>query len=129
MMKFLYIFIVIFSFVGCSVSRTIDKQLTQVDRTNGLNYQESLIIAQDILHTSSFASDYDVKSGQIIQGILMRDYPNYWFVTFDAKDFRTPFWKFLVVMHKDSGEVVFAEPCVPLDHANFDWVFQPRKSR
>jgi hypothetical protein len=129
-MKRFYILILVCAMTtGCSVSRAIDSQLAQMDRSNGLNYQEAVIVAQDTLRMSPAAPDYDVKSGKVIQGLLVRGYPDHWFVTFDAKDFRTPFWKFMVVMHKDTGEIIFSESCIPLDHANFDWVFQPHKVR
>lgn len=109
-------------FSGCST--TGSKNAVVIDRSNGINIEEATEIATQALNKSSKLSEYKVKTAKVLKTLPAKDYSDYWFVSFDPKSFDQSFWRYLVVMKKDTGEVVHSEPYVPLEIIDYDWVFE-----
>ena len=66
---------------------------------------------------------YKMKSPRILKDAFVRDYKDHWFVSFDPKSFDLSFWRYLVVVEKKSGQILFADTYIPYEVADYDWVF------
>jgi len=83
-----------------------------------------MVIAQMDLSRSQKKNDFKIKYPRVMRNHLVKKHVDYWFIAFEAKKFNDAFWEYLVVVHKGGGRVVFSEPHVPLDHLDYDWIFQ-----
>lgn len=115
-------FVVLF-LCGCSTVNAVDKEYGQVNFSDGIDSHEAVVIAQKKFLESRYAKEYEARSAAILRDFFVRDYPGYWFVSLDSKNFNLTFWRYLVVIHKATGRIRFADPYVPLEVMNYDWVF------
>ncbi|MBF0532732.1 MAG: hypothetical protein HQL23_06490 [Candidatus Omnitrophica bacterium] len=110
---------------GCANSGSTVAQKEKIAYPSGVSADDALKISRQQLKKSSSRGKYAGDSGQVVHSRFSQPYADFWFVEFDSKDFDRGFWKYLVVLDKKTGAVRYANPYVPYDVANYDWIFQP----
>ena len=97
-----------------------------LDLSDGAQMPEAVILARQEFLKSPYRSEYYPKNPEVLHDLSVRDYPAYWFVSFLPKKFDQSFWRYLVVIEKDSGQIIYANPYVPLEVVDYDWVFKKK---
>ena len=112
------------SILGCTTIGGVNKAFEAVNFSDGINQAEAQVIAQEKLVAYKDRRNYVVKSPEVIDNAIVRQYPEYWFVSFEANKFDLSFWNYLVVINKETGAVLFADSYEPLRTVDYDWVFK-----
>ena len=123
-MKIIIVASLCFFCLGCANTGSLEKAYKHVIFVDGVDPKEAPVIARRAMIQKGYDTDYSAGSGAILYDRLVRDYPDYWFVSFDARKFEMNFWKYLVVIKKSDGEIIFAGAYVPLEILNYDWIFK-----
>jgi hypothetical protein len=114
-----------FLVTGCvSTQKSINNQYAKINFSNGVGTNEAVTIAQKSLMESDKFKDYKIKSARVLHDAFVRDYRDHWFVSFDPKSFDLSFWRYLVVIEKESGQVEFEDAYIPYEVVDYDWVFK-----
>jgi len=117
--------LVVFSVLaGCGYLEKSHGESPKIDTSNGVSTSEAFLIAQGLLEEADEKRDYHIKKPQVLTDILVRDYPDYWFIIFPAKKFEKSFWSYLVVINRRAGQVAFSGAYVELDVVDYSWVFE-----
>ncbi len=123
-----------FLVVGCTLASSIRRDFQQINSKDGVDRREAVIIAQHTLVESYLKSKYNVSS-YFFYTVKCEDIvtcANHWFVEFDPKigtlvfneSDATYHSRYLVVINKHTGRVVFRGKYLPGQTWNFDWVFK-----
>ncbi len=111
---------------GCLTLGGIDKQYQALDISDGASMEEAKIIAQQKLMHAPERKDYAAGSAEILDDAIVHQYPDYWFVSFEAKSFAMSFWQYLVVVQKKTGTVIYAGAYMPYQSVDYNWIFKKK---
>ena len=107
---------------GCATSGA--RPVTSIDASDGINAEEAVLLARQSLIESGQTRRFHSKHPEILSGTMVEDYLDTWFVSFNPKDMDDHFWRYLVVLDKKSGTIIWADTYQPLRVFNYDWVFR-----
>ncbi len=125
---------------GCASSRAIHNNYEKmVNISDGVDEQEAKIMAQKDIIAMYEQRDYRVTAPDVKDTPEALKYPDYWFVVF-GHNWLSPIStdplaktytelkeaQYLVVINKESGEIVFSGQWYSKRADHFDWVFYPK---
>lgn len=113
--------------MGCSPLSAVEQNLQSVEKADGVDPNEAVYIAQKALIDADQMKNFHLNANEILRNHVSRPYKDHWFVHFNPKNYKLNFWRFLVVIEKDSGEVIYARTYIPLEYVDFDWVFEKKQ--
>jgi len=116
------IILIIFMLSGCA-SVSLQEQYDLINWNDGISEQEAIIIGQQELTEADLTKRFHIKKGSILGNHLVEPYPDFWFVSFYPVEFDDHFARFLVVIKKETGDVVRTEQYRPLRVLDYKWVF------
>ena len=97
---------------------------TTIDISDGVNADEAVLLARQSLAEAGQTRRFHSKRPEILSGTMVEDYLDTWFVSFNPKDMDDTFWRYLVVIDKKDGTIIWADTYQPLRVFNYDWVFK-----
>ena len=112
---------------GCSGVGPYARQYETLNRQDGVTASEARVVAQYHFSLSDQVRIFKPGNPQVLDDRLVQKYSDFWFVTFYPRDIDQHFWRYLVVIEKKSGEVVWEGTYRPLTVFHYDWVFPPLK--
>jgi len=108
---------------GCASWHSPNQEYARINFSDGISINEAIVIGKEELSACEYRHEYRSQRGNVMTNRLARAHPDYWFVSFESKRLDRHFWSYLVVVNKQTGQVVFSDPHVPLDMINYDWIF------
>jgi hypothetical protein len=106
----------------------IDYSFKKVKTDDGVDNREAVVIARKYFLDKTERQDYRLGSARVIEDYFSSEYPDYWFISYDSKTLERSHWRYLVVMKKSDGEVIFTSAYVPQKNTGFEWVFEQTPS-
>lgn len=109
---------------GCAGLSAIEKGYAGIDYSDGIDSREAVYVAQKNLMSVPEKKDYKLSPVHMPRNRIVGEYPDYWFLEFYPKAIERNFWRYLVVVDKRTGKVRAAQPYIPLEVTDYDWVFE-----
>ncbi len=101
----------------------IIRQNELVTKNDGIDPDEALAMATYQLVQSPRKGKFNYREPNLMKSPFIRPYPDFWFVEFESNNFDDRFGRYLVVINKKSGDIVFADRYFPYEVMDYDWVF------
>lgn len=112
----------------------------RIDASDGITAKEAKIIAQRKIISVPEKRYYKITAPGVINNAASQEYMDHWFVIF-GHNWLSPMSteegaktytelkeaQFLVVINKETGQIVFSGEYFPKRATDFGWVFQERK--
>lgn len=129
------------SLSACASREDIMKNYEErIDYSNGVEFQEAKIIAQRKIISVEEKRNYKITAPGVLNNAAAKAYEDYWFVVFgpnwlspistdgSAKTYtQLKEARYLVVISKIDGQIVFAGEYFPKRSPEFNWVFEERQ--
>ncbi len=141
MERFVLMVVMVVSLTSCASREDIIRNYEEkVEYADGVNAMEAKLIAKRKIITVQEKRNYKITQPVLLNTLHTQKYPQYWFVVFGhnwfspistdegAKTYRELMAaQYLMVIHKESGEIAFYGEYFPKRSNGFDWVFQERR--
>ena len=126
---------------SCASREDIIKNYEEkVNYVDGVNAEEAKSIAKRKIITAEEQRNYKITAPGILNNLYTQKYSDYWFVVF-GHNWLSPIStdpnsktytelkeaQYLVVIHKNTGDIVFAGEYFSKRSQEFDWVFKERR--
>ncbi len=108
---------------GCITFSKVERIRKQIDISDGIDKTEALLVAQINLLTSDFKPYDKVIPAKIRTDEAALKYPDYWFVNYSPV-VTSNYPSLLMVINKQTGEVILTKEYWPKVVKDLDWVFK-----
>ena len=108
---------------GCIAFSQVEKNRKLIDISDGIDETEALLVAQINLLTSDFKPYDKVIPAKIRTDEAAQKYSDYWFVNYSPA-VTSNYPSLLMVINKQTGEVIFTKEYWPKVVKDLDWVFK-----
>jgi hypothetical protein len=110
---------------GCATIDSVNKNYQKINYSDGINTEEAKLIGKKRLINSGYQSEYQVISPDFLIDKRTKKYPDYWFVVYHPKNLGLTHSKYLVVMNKKTGDVLYSDYWECKEN-NFDWIIDKK---
>lgn len=120
------------SFYGCASVQSVHHSFNQVTYDNMITKREAKMIAREVLVAEGLQGKYRLSCPRIIDNDHTFGYEHHWFISMKQRGIHFDPSEFIVVVHKRTGEVIYAEKKYPsnvLGYAGYSWIFDLHEAK